>query len=349
MSTNYVPLFDKAGTQPGNNHSLGQGKQGRGGAGTHWGAGTVSHVKLVSNANDEDLQTGRTKPPIVSTQQPQSIDIVISSNDRASPESQLNPFDFRFSFNSNIFRAKSIHAHKVVIPKPPNLTIQNNSFRIIDSNDLVWTIIIPPGFYTPLTFADTLTTLIDTTTPLLDFAVEFHPLTQTFSITSTSIFFLSNQTSFYQNGQNFVRFPSYNELQTTVGVVGALTFNSGAAGMLYTRYMYVCSESMNENAFAISQTSDASFNEDVIAIVDLTSIYVSSDWDGSVPFSSLFRAVPITRAPRISVRNPQRNLKAEGDIYCLDEFGKDFACVYDLGVGFSENTMGLSVWLELLF
>jgi len=341
MSQNYVPFPHKSGTQPGNNLI---------GAIGGVGGGQVLHVKQVSNANDEDLQTGRTKAPIQTSEQPQSIDIIISSNDRRDAEQSLDPFDFRFSFNSSIIRAKSVQATKVLIPRPPNITFHNDIFRIVTDADVIFNVPIPRGFYTPNQFASELSILL-TAGASGNYTCVFDAITQTFTLSCDQPFFVSTNGSFYIGGRNFVRFVAFDETiaGNTVALVGNTLFKSSFAGMLYARYMYVCSEFLNEYAFAITATSDPTFNEDVIASVSLTSVYTKSDWDESIPYNGLYRTVDLSTAPHIAVRNPQRGLKAQGDVYCVDEYGDNFNLIYDLGPLYPRNNSGVVVFLTLRF
>ena len=72
-----------------------------------------------------------------------------------------------------------------------------------------------------------------------------------------------------------VPFLSFPNATTSVGAPTSL--QSGVASMLYTRYMFVCSESFNTFSFADSKSSDTTLNEDILAVVDLTSIYSPED------------------------------------------------------------------------
>ena len=142
MSQNYVPLFDKQGTQPGNNHQLAGGRSGENGS--LW-ANSVIHTKLVSNAPDEDFQTGRTKPPVFTVEQPQSVNVLVDSNSRPHRlTTQRNPFEFRSTFNSNLYRSRFCRVKKVIVPKPPNINQNNNHIRFNLTHLLDPPIIIGP-------------------------------------------------------------------------------------------------------------------------------------------------------------------------------------------------------------
>lgn len=354
MSTNFVPLFDKMGTKPGNNFVNASRTGGGGGFGGRgfWG-GQVEHVKLVGNATDEDFQTGRTKAPVLTTELPQSVNILIDSRNRLQPDINLNPFDFRVSLNANLFRSRYMRVRKVVIPKPPNINQNNNIFIFYEGADIQRTVVIPPGYYNTTQFANTLQALCTAASTNV-FTCVFDAQTRTFNLSSIAVFFISVNCNFIQRGSSFVPFETRNELSgATVAGDGALSWNSGVASMLYTRYIYLCSEALNIFSFAVSRTSDTGINEDILAIVDITSIYSAEDWDVGRPFAGGYQTVETPESPHISLMNPQRNLNPQVDAYVLDEYGLDLNLSFDLsvvgGVNYPPNQAGISFWMEITF
>ncbi len=353
MSQNFVPLFDKQGTQPGNNY-VGRGISGlsRGGGGSSVGGGAgVQPVKIISNAPDEDFQTGRTKPPIITTELPQSVNILIDSNDRITPNIQINPYDFRCSLNSNLYRSRFFRVQKVLLPKIPNITQNNNTFHFYDGADVLNVVTIATGYYNATTFANALTLGMG-----VNYVCVYNPLKKTFDITNIAPanFFISPNCSFIQKGNNFAPFETQDELAgATVAGNGRLTWSSGIAGMLYTKHVLLASESFNTFAFAISKTSDIAINEDVIAIVDVANQYNESDWAPGSQFAGIYTAIYTPDAPFISLRNPQRNLNPQVDILVLDEYGLNLNEAYDYGgpshVGYGANRTGFSFWMEVTF
>jgi len=354
MSQNYVPLFDKMGTQPGNNHSLAQGRGGRQGTEALWGGNTVLHTKLVSNAPDEDFQTGRTKAPIITIERPQSVDVLLDSKDRviASPD---NPFDFRASLNSNLYRSRFMRIKKTVLPKAPNINKQNNILRIISGADVVTNLTIPIGFYTPVSLANEIQLNATANVPGgINFTCVYDDLTKTMHLTSAGVapdFFISSLTNFVTRGKHLVPFQTHDETAAgnTVALIGSTDVRSGIANMLYCRYVYLCSESFNAFSFSVSRTSNPRLNEDVLDIVDLTNTYSDSDWAGSSSAVPGYHMIESPRAPTISLRNPQRNLNPQIDAYILDEYGDNYNELFDLGAGYPPNQIGFSTWMEVTF
>lgn len=356
MSTNFVPLIDKQGTQPGNNYANANLKKrapggGGGGAGANW-EGSFSHVKQVTNASDEDFQTGRTKAPVVTVEIPQSVNILIDSRSRLLPN--LNPFDFRIALNANLFRSRFMKLSKVVVPKPPNITKNNNNISgtlNILGFDVQFSYDIPPGFYNTTSLGNQISVGLSALTGVV-FTVVFDPKTRTFSIsTFANLFFLAESSSFLVRGSHMVPWPAF-PIGSTTAAVGALLFNSGVASMLYTRYIFVCSTAFNYYSFADSKTSDTTLNEDILAIADMSSIYNAEDWDIGRPFSGGIATIETPNAPNISLRNPQRNLSAEADIYVLDEYGTNLNEAFDISTPtttYPPNQVGIAFWTEVTF
>ena len=121
MSTNYVPQIESGGTRPGNNQ-LGVGRGG--------GGGGVNHVKILGNAVDEDFQTGRTKAPVFTSEEPQSVNLLVDSKSRLNLEENSNPFSFRVTINSNLYRSRFVRVRKIVVPKIPNINPNNNKLNV---------------------------------------------------------------------------------------------------------------------------------------------------------------------------------------------------------------------------
>jgi len=361
MSTNYVPLADKMGTQPGNNSAFGglRRRAVEGGGvpnprGDSQWDGSVQHVKIVSNAPDEDFQTGRTKAPVFTSEEPQSVNILVDSRSRLVGSTN-NPFNFSITLNSNLFRSRFMKVSKVIIPKIPNITKNNNivNFVVDNGGDTTYQIVIPPGFYNTTSIANTIGNLMSTATGLI-FTVSFQALTRTFKVVNANIlnpFFFLADSSFFIRGEYMMPFTTFPPTATTA-LDGKLEWNSGVSALLYTRYIFVCSTAFNTYSFADSRTNDLSINEDVIAIADLTSIYSADDWDIGRPFAGGVSTVETPNAPNVSLRNPQRNLSPLADIYVQDEYGIDLNESFDLDFGSDEypaNNTGIAFWAEVTF
>jgi hypothetical protein len=326
MSTNYVPrLQDK----------------------------DISFVKLVGNQQDEDIQTGRSKPPLFTVESPQSIQLVIDGKHSLGGN---NPFSFRATINNNLFRSRLMRVSKVVIPKPPNITPFNNTIKFVSDTGpiFVHTVTLQSAFYNTTTLANEIAKKMTEGSNADDiYTAEFDPITRTFQVSLTRLgvprkFFFVDTCSFITRGIFLAPFESFPELSNPVAV-GKTSWNSGVAGMLYTRYAIVSSESLNQYAFSDSRTTTLMLKNNILCVLDLTSIYTPEDYDVGVPFSGVYASITTPDAPHIMVTNPQRNMNDKVDITVQDEYGEDFNACMDMGVDYHTNTLGISIWMEVSF
>jgi hypothetical protein len=326
----------------------------------------VTHVKIVGNAVDEDFQTGRTKAPVFTCENPQSVNLLVDSRSRLNLELNKNPFDFRVTINSNLYRSRFVKVRKVIVPKIPNINPNNNEFCVTAASSippflaLVYKVTIPTGYYTTSTFANVLAALLSAVVAegTIAFIVTFNPINKTFNISTSNaslnnLFFISSNCSFIRRGANMVPFQAYDEndsLNYNLSTVGAFSFNSSMACMLYSRYLFLASEAFNTFSYAVSRTSDEKITDDIIAVADISSTYFAEDWDVGRPFAGLCRQVETPESPYISLRNPQRNLNALADFYVLDEFGTNLGAAFDLGHDYPDNSAsGIAFWMEITF
>ncbi len=314
----------------------------------------ITYTKILGNQQDEDIQTGRTKPPLFTTESPQSIQLVVDGKTRTPV---MDPFHFRVSMNNNLFRARMARVSKVVIPKPPNITKFNNvfSWRHFDGvANSDHTITLQPAFYNTTSFANALAlAMTNATFPSDVYVVIFDPTTRTFNISYTSIgipqpFYIVNTSTFITRGEFFAHFDSFDPFLDPA-VVGASNINSSVAGMIYTRYALVSSESFNQYSFSDSRATTLQLKNNIICIVDMTSIYTPSDYDLGIPYAGVFATVDTPEAPHIMVTNPQRNLNERVDIRVQDEYGEAFNELMDLGAAYPKNTLGVGLWMEIAF
>lgn len=330
MSTNYVP---------------------------HHASLPLTYSKIVSSDMDEDVMTGRTKPPRFVVERPQSISVVIDGKSRTPG---MDPFNFRVSINNNLFRARLARVHKVVMPKPPNINQFNNviNFNVWDGSvTKVASCTLQPAFYTSGSLSNELATKMTAAAfaagaILSIFTVSFDPITRTFNIGHTyngapEGFYIDNTSSFIIRGEFLAPFASF-----APGASAELSpsdINSGTAGMLYTRYAIISSESFNQYSFSDSRATTLFLKNNIICIIDMTTVYTSEDFDVAVPFSGTFTTFETPDAPHIMVTNPQKNMNERVDIFVQDEYGEAFHSVMDLGADYPTNTLGVSLWMEVSF
>lgn len=315
----------------------------------------VTYTKLVTNQNDEDHQTGRTKPTMVTSEAPQSIQLVVDGKTRLGQNE--DPFRFRVSMNSNLFRARMARVSKVVIPKPPNVTQFNNTFTFSVNDGVTiytYSATLPVGYYDTTTLGNVLADKMTTSTgdpPLFNFSTNFFSLSRSFQVTSASgaPFYIHDTSPLIARGQFLMNLPSAPP-GNDPAIVGSSVINGGIAGMVYTRYAIISSESMNQYSFSDSRSTTLLQKNDIICMVDLTSVYTSEDFDQGSPYGgAVFCTIDTPEAPHIMITNPQRNVNDKIDINVQDEYGTDYNALMELGNGGPPNTVGVSLWMEVSF
>lgn len=306
-------------------------------------------VRIQSNRKDEDIDTGFSKPPLFCVEEPDSVNLLIDGKDKLSTGD--DPFNFTVDMRQNLYRARSVRVGKCIIPLINNITPFNNQVQIKHAEGTTAVFSLQPAFYNTTTLSNELTAkinaqyvidgIVDTVT------TSFDPITKTFSIQSVQAknFFIVDTCSFIVRG----RFCAPFESEPVATAVSKSIIYSGMAGMLYTRFVTVHSAQLNYYSYGSSLTSDAQQGQNIIAILDVCSIYGDSDFDISVPFAGNFAPIETTCAPQLNVVNTQKNMFSRIDIQVRDEYGQAMQDVMNLGSPYPVNTLGISLWMNIRF
>ena len=315
----------------------------------------VTLTKIVGNQGDEEIATGRGKPPVFTAEPQQSAQLVIDGKDR---NQFMTPFSFVANIGGNLFRARMAKVSKIVMPKPPNITKFNNVLSFRQFNLVVnttFTITIPPGYYTTTALSNAVANLMTAITPVPStYAMSFDITRRGFNVTYTEAgspgasFYFIESSSFIIRGKNLAPFRSFAD-GLDAGAIGLTVQPSNVAGMLYTRYAVVSSCSFNRFSYGDSRMSTNLLNNNIIATIDITAVYTPDDFDMCVEYSGVFFTTKTPESPRLMVSNPQRNLDPKVDIFVQDEYGENFNELFDLGSAFPANELGVSVFLEVTF
>lgn len=190
------------------------------------------------------------------------------------------------------------------------------------------------------------------------YVVAFDPITRTFSISHTTggvaqPFYFVDISSFILRGEFLAPFRALPDGLSALPPNGLDVQYSGQAGMLYTRYALISSESFNQYSFSDSRATTALLRNNIICILDMTSIYSPEDYDIGIPYSGVFASVQTPHSPHIMVTNPQRNMNDRVDIHVQDEYGESFNDVMDINTAgsntYPDNGLGISLWMEVSF
>lgn len=314
-------------------------------------------VRIASNMDKEEVSTGRIRLTQFTTEDPQSINLLVDSNDRVNG----TPFDFTVNMQSNLFRARLAEVVKVVIPKTNNITPLNNivEWRFEETLGLNYPLLkvtLTPGFYDVISLANELTTkmmaatvaaypLINTPTFVCTFDNAANKFTLSYSIfdglafVSSNFYFLSS-CNFITRGINLALFPSFADAgvgSTPVGM--GFSYTSGNAGMVYTRFVTLHSSALTQFSYGETRTSTQVIGNSIVAIIGVTGILIDA-----TRFAGTFATPNLDGAPNISVLNPQRQLQKFLDFSMQDEYGFPLTAIFS-----EDNQLGVSFWLKVSF
>ena len=310
---------------------------------------SVTRVSIISNRQDEQIEQGYNKPPLFCVEKPDSCNVLIDSKDGINGDD--DPFNFTVDLRTNLYRVRSVRVSKCLIPKINNITPFNNTLKIKHALGTTNDFTLQPAFYNSTTLCNELTTKINAEFVARGFAdsvtVSYDPVTKSFQIDSVNgdNLFLVNTCSFYTNGMYCCAF----EGEPLANAPSKSSIYGSMAGMIYTRYLTVHSGQLNYYSFGDSLTSDSQQGQDIIAILDVCSIYNEGDYDVGVQFAGNYSAIETNNAPQLNLVNTQKNMHPIIDIKVKDEYGNNMQDVMNLGSPYPDNTLGITLWLEIKF
>lgn len=315
-------------------------------------SGVPTLVSLASTVDKSDYAEGRMRLPQLVAEHPQSINYVIDAVNRING----SPFDFTVNMGSNLFRARTAQVKRTVLPKIPNINNNNNTiiwrWEFNLGNYALLTTVLKNGFYDTISLGNELTQKLTQTwfdefgmaaAPI--WVVSFDASTNNFTISFTvdglpANFYFISSSNFITHGLNLALFPSFVDQGVTTPPIGMSdTYISGAAGMLYTRFVSLHSDALNQFSFAETRTSSIVRNSNMISVIGVSGTLINA-----TGFGGTFLPGNAPGAPTISVLNPQKQLQKFLDFRVFDEYNilldNSFA---------DNNTSGISFWLEIEF
>lgn len=303
-------------------------------------------VSLVSNRTSSDIDKGLALPYLMQVESGSSVSVLVDSKDRISG----TPSNFRASLRSRLPRVRYIKLKSVVLPKIPNVNPNNYSLQI--KHDLGTTAVfnLPTGIYSTTSLSNELTNAINAAFVASSIAdtvtVVYNQNTRTFSIASVGLhnFFIVNTCSFITRGQWLAPFES----EPITNVPSKSTIYSGISSMLYSRYVTISSQAVNQYSFASSVTSRATQPNQLLGIVNICEIYSDADFDVSIPYTAVFKTLPADGC-KISVMNTQRSLFSELDLSVYDEYGTLLDDSFTLGSPYPTSVLGMVFMFDCFF
>jgi hypothetical protein len=271
----------------------------------------------------------------------------------------MKAFNYRTSIHNNLFRARLCSVTKVIMPRPPNVTKNNNvvAWRRSSAGGSMpyvsLAVTLSPGYYDASSMCNLLADSMQNADPSHAYSCQFEATTQNFVVTCNSVlpatneaFYFIDTCSFIQRGKFNASFAGHpDNLDPTA--VGAAVQVSGVAGLLYTRYVIVSSERLCQYSYCDSRVSTSTLSNNIIAVVEMTEA-----WEhGAVSpvAQGMLHTFRTDHSPVIMITNPQKNLDHNIDVYVQDEYGYPLDDAFDLGVSAGPNCLGISVWMNVSF
>lgn len=360
---------------------------GPGGPGEKFGAGEVQAVRLAPNMDKEEYASGKTRLTVVTAERQYSSNILIDAKDRLFGRTE--EYDFSVDLGANLFRPRIATVQRVTIPVINNVTPMNNTLTFATTLQAggvhvltYYTVTLLPAMYDTATLANEIANRMSAAVGDLEihFICSFNTVIQTFTLTvvvdnaKPQIAFALMDSSFFTRGKYLHGFPyvtqdQLNEIiagwDEATGIVLPVSVRSGRASMLYTRFITIHSERLTHSAYENSRTSDIIQGKNIIAIVDISSMYDDNDFDVAVPFCGIYKTIATPEAPNICVLNSEKNMTSIIDLQFKDEYGtglddvmkkddtREFGVPLDLlpAVYYKRgpNTLGPALWLEVFF
>lgn len=166
--------------------------------------------------------------------------------------------------------------------------------------------------------------------------------------TLTKWWLITNSGGFLTRGRNFMPFPITFPFINIPALDGfhyiglhpaaQTNYQSGLAGLTYTRYVTLHSSALHQYSYAESRTSSTYIPGKIIAILNTVGSLVDA-----TKFAGVFHPAEYPNAPLISILNPQRQLQKFLDFQVRDEFG------FLLDNIFPNDPMGFSFWMSISF
>lgn len=320
---------------------------------------TSAHVYMIPNATSEDVKTGMEPLPLFNPEPSNTSSVLIDFQDRKGKDD--TPFNYSVSTGQSFMRARKTTVSQVIVPKPPNINSNNNLFRWTFHDfgsgiDVTRGVLIPPGYYNATTFANALTYLMNESMVLGGYlpryVVSFDGTARRFAITtsiSSYVFYIVDNSTFVTKGINFVYFPSFPS-GTSALASGQDRWVSDIASLLYTRYLYILSDSLTAYSMSKSLSSDIQISGNLICIVDITNIFTPEDFDASIPFTNPNATVDVNdTSPYLNLCSGKKSMDPNIDIEVLDEYGLPFSNCFINQDGRPNISLGVSMYLTVFF
>lgn len=285
----------------------------------------LTNIYLPAVSEDNNMVTGRFPPQRIKSEDPDSCNILVRSEDRFNG----NSFDFQVDLLTSTSHIRKIQLGKIICPLLPQINNIDKSVTVVHQDGTV-TFDLIEGFYSVQGLANMMQDVFLTAWQLID---PTNGCTVNYDIERRSItitddqgenFYILKTCPFARYARNVVKFPT----QSLPDVPSTSSIESTSLGMIYSRFLLLTSSRLTEDQKSFSVVSDLG-PSNIVSIIDIASKYTESQYAVSVSFPGTeFVIDTLGYAPRINLLNRGKALKVI-DFQLSDEFGNNVSTLSD--------------------
>lgn len=313
----------------------------------------IQSVAVVSNLDNLRVKAGQVDPFRVGIEQPDSVTMIINSDDAINISSD---FTYTVYLSSKIFDCRGLKCFGISIPKIPNVNAGNNTIYTLHADTGAGVVIsstIPVGYYNPTQLCNIIVSVINADWMLVGVVdtvtCSYSAQTRQFTLTSVNgkKFYIASNSSFYIRGSFLANFPSPGSVALDPTVVGDTSWLSGVAAMISTRYITVRSTSLTRHQHISSVISTKQNVDGVFASFNTTQLYDQSDFDlGSAQNTNLFAYIENSHNDLVNVASSDVSTPTEVDVQILDEYEQSYLSLLP-SVDFQYSDVGLTLFCNV--
>ena len=278
----------------------------------------IPQVYLRAYPEDNDLVSGKFPPQRVKTEEQDSVNMLVRSENRIYGTN----YNFQIDLQTSTAHIRKMTLSKVGIPLLPQINEKNKSVTVTHTNGTV-TFNLIEGYYSVQSLVNMMQAQFLAAWQSLDatnlVTISYNIEKRTIRITDDNgeNFYIHSESNFARYGFNVVRFPT---LPAGSPLPIGSTLISNSLGMIYSRFILLTSSRMTEDQKSYSIVS-GSGPQNIVAIIDLASHYKSEQFTVSSSFPGTDVVIDThDYSPRINVLNRNKSFKVM-DFQLIDEFG----------------------------
>lgn len=277
----------------------------------------VPSVRLESAPEDQNMSYGKYPPNRVMTEEQDTVNMVIRSDDRTYGDD----FNFQIDLLTSTIGIRKIQLAKCILPLLPQINVHNKTITVTHVDGDV-TFDLVEGFYSVQSLVNMMENEFTNAWLSLDVT---NAVTVSYDIDRRSIsiiddnaenFFIHTNCPFDRYARNVVNFPT----QLSGSGLSTSSIESLSLGMIYSRYVILSSSRLTQDqkGFSVVSTGGAS---DIVSVIDLASQYSPAQFTVSSSFAGTDVVIDtLDYSPRINTVNRFKSFKVM-DFSFTDEFG----------------------------